>query len=268
MQTAVDSTVEGRPRQFATELHRWRSSRHLSQFELALRAGTTQRHLSFVERGRSRPGRLLVIRLAESLDLSLRERNQLLLTAGFAPIFPESPLDDAALRPVRAALDQILTGHLPYPAIVVRPYGELVAANASLDVLTAGAAPSLLVPPINVLRLAVHPNGMAPRVRNLKEWGRHIVENLRARALQHPDPRLDAFVAELEGYLPAGPPGPEHIGFAVPLRLATHAGELRLMTTLTSFATAVDVTLAELHLEAFLPADETSAGILHRLHDR
>jgi transcriptional regulator with XRE-family HTH domain len=268
VQAEVDSAIERRPRPFATELRRWRSSRHLSQFELALRAGTTQRHLSFVERGRSRPGRTLVIRLAESLDLSLRERNQLLLTAGFAPIFPESQLDDAALRPVRAALDQILTGHLPYPAIVVRPYGELIAANAALDVLTAGAAPSLLEPPINVLRLAVHPAGMAPRVRNLNEWGRHIVENLRARALHHPDPRLDAFVAELERYLPAAPPGPEHIGFAVPLRLATDAGELRLMTTLTSFATAVDVTLAELHLEAFLPADEASADILHRLHDR
>jgi transcriptional regulator with XRE-family HTH domain len=264
----VQTEAERALRQFAIELRRWRSSRHLSQFELALRAGTTQRHLSFVERGRSRPGRTLVIRLAESLDLSLRERNQLLLTAGFAPVFPESPLDDAALRPVRAALDQILTGHLPYPAIVVRPYGELVAANAALEVLTAGAAPALLRPPVNVLRLAVHPDGMAPRVRNLKEWGRHIVENLRARAMRHPDPRLDAFVAELQGYLPASQPGPEHIGFAVPLRLATDAGELRLMTTLTSFATAVDVTLAELHLEAFLPADAASADVLHRLRER
>jgi transcriptional regulator with XRE-family HTH domain len=263
----VQSDAEHSPLQLATELRRWRSSRHLSQFELALRAGTTQRHLSFVERGRSRPGRTLVLRLAESLDLSLRERNQLLLSAGFAPRFPESPLDDAALRPVRAALDQILTGHLPYPAIVVRPYGELVAANAALDLLTAGASPALLRPPINVLRLAVHPDGMAPRVRNLHEWGRHIVENLRARAMRHPDPRLDAFVAELQGYLPVGQPGPEHIGFAVPLRLATNTGELRLMTTLTSFATAVDVTLAELHLEAFLPADEVSAQLLHQLRD-
>jgi transcriptional regulator with XRE-family HTH domain len=254
--------------EFARELRRWRSSRHLSQLQLALRAGTTQRHLSFLEQGRSRPGRTLVIRLAESLGLSLRERNALLLAAGFAPVFPESQLDDTALRPVRTALEQILQGHLPYPAMVVKPYGELVGANAALDVLTHGAAPALLEPPINVLRLAVHPEGMARRVRNLGEWGRHIVENLHARALRSPDPRLDAFIAELQGYLPAGRPGPEHIGFAVPLRLAFENGELQLITTLTSFATATDVTLAELDLEAFLPADETTARVLQQRYGR
>jgi transcriptional regulator with XRE-family HTH domain len=254
--------------QFAAVLRRWRNTRRLSQFELALRAGTTQRHLSFIEQGRSRPGRTLVIRLAESLELSLRERNALLLAGGFAPVFPESSFGDAALKPVRAAVEQILEGHLPYPALVVRPYGELVAANAGLEVLTYGAAPELLVPPINLFRLAVHPDGMARRVENLAEWGQHIVENLRARALRHPDPRLDTFVAELQGYLPAYRPGPEHIGFAVPLRLRSADGALRLLTTLTSFATAVDVTLAELHLEAFLPADDATAQILRQRHAR
>jgi transcriptional regulator with XRE-family HTH domain len=248
--------------QFASELRRWRSSRRLSQFELALRAATTQRHISFLEQGRSTPGRTLVIRLAESLGLSLRERNAVLLAAGFAPVFSESKLDDEALLPVRTALGQILVGHLPYPAVVVRPYGELVAANAALEVLTAGAAPELLQPPVNVLRLAVHPEGMGRRVANLSEWGRHIVENLRAQALRSPDSRLDAFVTELESYLPASRPGPEHIGFAVPLCLRSDDGELRLITTLTSFATAVDVTLAELRLEAFLPADAATAQIL------
>jgi len=243
---------------FASELRRWRNSRRWSQLELALRACTTQRHLSFIEQGRSRPGRTMVVRLAESLGLSLRERNALLLAAGYAPIFPESPLDDEALGPVRDALERILEGHL-----IVRPYGELVLANTAVRVLTAGAAPELLEPPINVLRLAVHPDGMGSRVENLAEWGRHIVESLRARALVSPDPRLDAFAAELESYLPTTLPHAEHIGFAVPLRLRTDEGELRLITTLTSFATAVDITLAELHFEAFLPADRASAQMLY-----
>jgi transcriptional regulator with XRE-family HTH domain len=247
---------------FAHELRRWRTSRRWSQLELALRAGTTQRHLSYIEQGRSRPGRGIVLRLAESLELSLRERNALLLTAGYAPVFAESRLDDPDLRPVREAIDRILDGHLPYPAVVVRPHGEMVAANAAIEVLTEGAAGHLLTPPVNVLRLALHPDGLARRVANLPEWGRHIVESLRSQAARSPDDRLEAFIAELQGYVPPLPAGPDHIGFAVPLRLRCPEGELRLITTLTSFATAVDVTLSELRLEAFLPADEASAAIL------
>jgi transcriptional regulator with XRE-family HTH domain len=254
--------TSAQPSRFASELRRWRGSRRWSQLELALRAGTTQRHLSFMEQGRSTPGRTMVVRLAESLELSLRERNALLLAAGYVPLFSESRLDDAVLRPVREALDGILEGHLPYPAVIVRPYGELVAANAALEVLTAGAAPELLEPPVNVLRLALHPEGMARRVENLAEWARHVLESLRAHAMRSPDPRLDAFLAELEGYVPPMAPGPDHLGFAVPLRLRCAEGELRLITTLTSFATAVDITLAELHLEAFLPADDATARIL------
>ncbi len=249
---------------FPRALRRWRAARRLSQLELALRAGTTQRHLSFIEQGRSRPGRAIVIRLGETLGLTLRERNALLLAAGYAPAFAESRLDDPALRAPRRALERILEGHLPYPAVVVRPHGELVAANAALDVLTQGAAPRLLTPPVNVLRLALHPEGMAPRVVNLAEWGQHIVESLRDRSLRSPDERLEALVHELEGYLPAARPGPDHLGFAVPLRLRCPEGELHLVTTLTSFATAVDVTLAELHLEAFLPADDDTADVLRR----
>ena len=204
----------------------------------------------------------MVVRLAETLELSLRERNQLLLAAGYAQLFPESSLDDESLRPVREALERVLDGHMPYPAVAVRPYGEVVAANDAVAVLAQGAADWLLEPPLNVLRLAVHPEGMGPRVLNLDEWGRHIVDSLRAHLLRSPDPRLEAFLAELEEYVPATSPGPDHLGFAVPLRLRCPEGELRLITTLTSFATAVDVTLAELHLEAFLPADESSARIL------
>lgn len=252
------------PGAFARELRRWRATRRLSQLELALRAGTTQRHLSFIEQGRSRPGRAIVARLAESLGLSLRERNALLLAAGYAPIFAESRLDAPELGAVREALDRILEGHLPYPAVVVRPYGELVAANAAITVLTEGAAGKLLAPPVNVLRLALHPDGMGRRARNLAEWGRHIIESLRARSLRSPDARLDELIAEMEGYVPAVSPGLDHIGFAVPLRLRCEEGELHLVTTLTSFATAVDVTLAELQLEAFLPGDDATAEILRR----
>jgi transcriptional regulator with XRE-family HTH domain len=236
--------------------------RRISQLDLALRAGTTQRHVSYMEQGRSRPGRTMVVRLAESLELSLRERNALLLAAGYAPVFPESRLDDEALHAAREALERILVGHLPYPALVVGRSGDVVMANAAIDVLVAGAAPALLEPPLNLLRLAVHPDGMAPRVENLAEWGRHILENVRAQALRHPDERLDALVAEIEDLLPLPGLGSDHIGFAVPLRLRCEEGELQLMTTLTSFATALDVTLAELHLEAFLPANDATAQIL------
>ncbi|MGW4210876.1 helix-turn-helix domain-containing protein [Lentzea sp. NPDC004789] len=248
-----------------SELRRWRDARRISQLELASRAGTTQRHLSFVETGRSLPGRPLVLRLAESLDLSLRERNALLAAAGYAPAFSETDLDDPRMRPVREALHQVLTGHMPYPALVAGPLGQLVAANDAIGLLTEGAAPELLAQPVNIWRLALHPDGMAARVQNLAVWGRHVIEGLRARAVRHPDQRLGELIRELSGYLPdAPPPGRDYLGFAVPLQLRTPDGTLRLLTTLTSFATAVDVTLAELHLEAWLPVDESTADILRR----
>jgi transcriptional regulator with XRE-family HTH domain len=159
-------TVSVESDRFASELRRWRSRRNWSQLDLAIRADTTQRHLSFLEQGRSRPGRAMVVRLAESLGLSLRERNELLLAAGFAPVYSESRLDGPELGPVRDALDRILDGHMPYPAVVVRPYGELVAANPAFAVLTEGAAPELLQPPVNVLRLAT-PAGLR---RGSRTW--------------------------------------------------------------------------------------------------
>jgi transcriptional regulator with XRE-family HTH domain len=247
---------------FPGQLRRWRTARRVSQLELALRAGTTQRHVSYIEQGRSRPGRTMVVRLAESLELPLRERNALLLAAGFAPAFPESRMDAEALGPIRAALEQVLVGHLPYPALIAGPSGDLVAANAAVELLAEGADDELLRPPLNVLRLALHPRGLAPRVVNLAEWGRHVVFNVRASAVRRGDRGLEALGEELAGYVPPLEPGPEHVGFTVPLRLRQGEAELRLITTLTHFATAPDVTLDELHLEAFLPADAQTAQLL------
>jgi len=251
---------------FGPALREWRSRRRLSQLELALRAGTTQRHVSFMESGRSLPGRGIVVRIAESLELSLRERNGLLLSAGYAPGYRESTLDDPALRPVLDGMQRLLDGHRPFPAVVVDRYGVMVASNNALSVLTEGAAPELLVPPVNVLRLALHPRGMAARTLNLDDWARHILERLTQEIARGPDPRLSELLAELEGYLPARKPSPDadHLGFAVPLRLSAPGGELRLITAITTFATAVDVTISELKLETFLPADEFTAAALTR----
>jgi transcriptional regulator with XRE-family HTH domain len=251
---------------FAGALREWRTRRRLSQLELALRAGTTQRHVSFMERGRSVPGRGMVVRVAESLELPLRERNGLLLTAGYAPTYRESALDDPALRPVLDGLQRLLDGHRPFPAVIVDRYGVLVASNDALSVLTDGVAPELLEPPVNVLRLALHPRGLAARTLNLDDWARHILERLTQEIARGPDARLSALLAELEGYLPERKPSPspDHLGFAVPLRLSAAGGELRLITAITTFATAVDVTISELKLETFLPADEFTAATLAR----
>jgi transcriptional regulator with XRE-family HTH domain len=255
-------TVAAEPGPFARELRRWRGLRHWSQLDLAIAADTTQRYLSYLEQGRSRPGRAMVVRLAESLGLTLRERNALLLSAGYAPAFDESGLDAARLKPVRTALRHILDGHLPYPAVIVTLHGVMVDANTAFSLLTEDCAPELLHPPLNVRRLALHPEGVAKRVLNLAEWGRHITEGMRTRLRASFDPEQEKLLAELEGYLPPAELGPGYLGFAVPLRLRGDTGELRLITTLTSFATATDICLAELRLEAFLPADEATAKYL------
>lgn len=244
---------------FATALRQRRSAHRVSQLELAIKAGTTQRHLSFIESGRSAPGRGMVIRLAESLGLPLRERNELLLTAGYAPAYPETPLDSPDLAPVMAALTHIIDAHMPYPAIIIDRYGEIIAANAAQQILAENAAHHVRS---NAYRLALHPEGMAPRIGNFPEWARHVVNNIAAALARNPDDRLAALHAELRGYLPPAHPASDHLGFAVPLQLSTSRGELRLMTTITSFATAVDVTISELRLEAFLPADPQTAAAL------
>jgi transcriptional regulator with XRE-family HTH domain len=246
----------------AEDLRHWRTRRRISQLELALRAGTTQRHVSFIERGRSVPGRAMVIRLAEALEVPLRERNALLNEAGYAAAYSETPL--ATLGPVRRALERVLDGHLPYPAVLVDRQAHLVGANAAFAVLTDGSAPHLLAPPVHVPRLLLHPEGLARRIVNLDEWGRHVIDALARRGDD---------TSELQALLPRpAAPGPDHIGNAVPLRLRDP--ELTLLTTLTHFGTADDVTVAELSLEAFLPADEATERVLlaysprHGLLDR
>ncbi|WP_436529292.1 helix-turn-helix domain-containing protein [Actinoplanes sp. HUAS TT8] len=247
-------------------LRTWRTRRRVSQLELAARAGTTQRHVSFIESGRSTPGRSMIIRLAESLSVPIRERNELLLAAGFAPAYPESAPDSPTLAPARQALERILHGHMPYPAVIVDRHGDLLTANPAFRVITQGAAPHLLTPPINLPRLLLHPDGVAPRIINLPEWSRHILEAVRAESARNPTPRLLRLADELATLVPPpAPPAPSYLGLAVPLELRTAHRTLRLITTLTHFGTATDVTLAELRLEAFLPADDVTAATLFAL---
>ena len=202
--------------------------------------------------------------MGESLELPLRHRNQLLLAAGYSPAYPETGLQDSALQPVMDTLRHILHGHLPYPAIVIDNAGGLVAANDALAVLTDGTSPELLRPPVNVYRVALHPAGMAPRARNHAQWASTRHRGLRAELGHSGDHRLQALLGELESYVPAQPDpiGTDSLGFAVPIELVCPEDTLRLITTITTFATAIDVTLAELRLEAFLPADDTTAALL------
>jgi transcriptional regulator with XRE-family HTH domain len=248
-------------------LRDWRTRRRMSQMDLALEAGVSTRHLSYVETGRSRPSAEMVLTLAECLDVPLRDRNALLLAAGHAPAYGQRGLEDPEMGAAREVLDEVLAGHEPYPALVVDRHWGLVAGNRALEVLTAGAAPWLLEPPVNVLRLALHPDGLAPRVRNAGEWRAQTLEGLGREAVSTGDPALAALHAELAA-LPAGEsaaaPDPAASDIAVRLRLrATDtAPELAFISTRTSFGTAVDVTLAELHIESFFPADAATRAYL------
>lgn len=249
-------------------LREWRRRRRLSQLELALQAGVSSRHLSFVETGRSRPSSQMVLQLAEELEVPLRDRNHLLLAAGYAPAFAQRDLDAPELGPVRDAIDQVLSGHEPYPALVVDRHWGLVAANRPLSLLTAGVAEHLLEPPVNVLRLSLHSDGLAPRILNLHEWRAHLLERLAGEALASGDPALAALHDELAGY-PGGDPGegvdPAFADIALPLRLRHEGGELAFVSTKTTFSSAADVTVAELSIESFYPADPHTAFVMSAL---
>lgn len=248
-------------------LREWRQRRRMSQLDLALEAEISQKHLSFVENGRSVPSREMVLNLAAHLDLPLRERNAMLLAAGYAPHFPERPLDDPALKPARAAIDLILKGHEPYPALAIDRHWTLVAANAALPPLLAGVSdPALLSPPVNVLRLSLHPDGLAPRIANLPEWRQHLLERLRQQIAVTGDPALIRLMADLSAYpapvRPSGAPAPDYGGIAVPLQLRSPEGVLSFISATTLFGTPVDVTLSEIALETFFPADAATAVAL------
>ncbi|HEY8460220.1 MAG TPA: helix-turn-helix transcriptional regulator [Blastocatellia bacterium] len=251
-------------------LRKWRERRRLSQLDLATDAEISTRHLSFLETGRSQPSREMVLRLAERLDVPLRERNALLIAAGYAPAYPERPFDDPALQSARKAIDLVLAGHEPYPAIAIDRHWTIIASNKAALPLMVGADPSLLQPPVNALRLSLHPQGLAPRIANLAEWRSHLLARLRRQIEVSADSVLEELLNELCGY-PAHGDGAtsgeagddeECAGVVVPLRLVTERGVLSFISATTIFGTPVDITLSELAIESFFPADAATAEAL------
>src|SRR5215469_3748684 len=255
-------------------LRKWRQRRRMSQLSLACDAGISTRHLSFVETGRSTPSRDMVLLLAAQLDIPLRERNALLNAAGYAPVFPERPLADPALETARKAVDLVLKGHEPYPALAIDRHWTLVASNQAITPLLVGLDPALLQQPVNVLKLSLHPLGLAPRIANLAEWRTHLFERLSRQIAVSADQVLMDLLNELRDYpLPAGrmtPPSADrdYGGIIVPLELITEVGVLAFFSTTTTFGTPVDVTLSELALESFFPANAATARALQNLAGR
>lgn len=253
---------------FGDYLREWRQRRRMSQMDLALEADISTRHLSFLETGRSQPSREMVRLLAEKLDMPLRERNVMLAAAGFAPVYSERPLDDPALRSMREAIDLVLKGHEPYPALAVDRHWSLVAANGALLSLMQDVDPALLKAPVNVLRLSVHPAGLGRRIVNFSEWRDHLIARLHHQVTVTGDATLSALIEELRSYpTPDAAKHParvqaDHADIVVPLQLMTEEGVLTFFSTTTVFGTPVDVTLSEIAIEAFFPADPESAGLL------
>jgi transcriptional regulator with XRE-family HTH domain len=250
-------------RPFGDRLREWRQRRHLSQLELATDVEISARHLSFVETGRSQPSRGMVLKLAECLAVPLRERNALLVAAGFAPMYGALSLSDPAMSAARNAVELILQGHEPNPALLVDRHWNLVSANKAAQRFLAHIAPELLQPPVNVLRGTLHPDGFSRRIENLAQWRTHVLARL-ARDLElTADATLATLLTELRGY----PGGEERAdaeppGVVVPMLVSSEAGTLSLFSTTTVFGTAVEVTLSELMLEAFYPADEFTKNAL------
>ena len=247
-------------------IREWRQRRRLSQLDLAIAANVSSRHLSFVETGRSRPTSEMILHLAEHLDVPLRDRNALLLAGGFAPAYAERGLAEPELHAVKNALKRVLDGHEPYPAAVVNRWWELVDANAGIALFTGDVHPELLEPPVNVLRLSLHPDGMAPRIANLPEWRAHLLARLHRQAEATGDPRLFSLYSELEAY-PGGqgdqgaqPPLPTDV--VVPLRYRTAQAELSFLSITAVIGTPMDVTVEELAIESFYPADHQTAKAL------
>ncbi|MFD0164721.1 helix-turn-helix domain-containing protein [Streptomyces decoyicus] len=252
-------------------LREWRDRRRISQLELALRADSSARHISFIETGRSRPSQEMVLRLAEHLDVPVRERNALLIAAGYAPTFPETPLDDPSMAALRSGMERLLTGYEPFPALVVDGTYHVQAANRGITMLLEGVAPALLQPPLNAMRLTMHPDGLAPRIRNYLEWRGHLLAQMeRQLALMRSSP-LRALYDEVSAY-PLPPNGREkaafgeHTPFALPMMLEHHDTVLSFISTIATFNTPMDVTVSELAVETLLPADPETVAYLREVN--
>lgn len=246
-------------------LREWRQRRRLSQLDLALDAGISTRHLSFVETGRAQPSRDMLVHLAERLDVPVRERNVLLIAGGFAPVYPQRSLEDPVLQAQYAAITLVLDRHKPYPAFALDRHWTIAASNGALPALYEDVAPELLQPPANALRLSLHPKGLAPRIANLAEWRAHLLSRLRRQFDLTADPVLGALLAEVTTY-PVLSSRPAQVQLehevVVPFRIETEVGLLSFFSTTTVFGTPVEVTLSELTLELFFPADaETTARV-------
>ncbi len=253
-------------------IRQWRQRRRLSQLDLACDAGISTRHLSFVETGRAQPSRDMLLHLSEQLDVPVRERNVLLVAAGYAPIFPERPLEDPALAAARAAVDLVLERQKPYPAFALDRHWRIVASNSALPELYDDVAADLLKRPVNAMRLSLHPRGLAPRILNLGEWRAHLLFRLRRQVELTADAALIDLLREVSNYpVPAGKPvhvaGLEH-EIVVPFRIKTTAGALSFFSMTTVFGTPVDVMLSELALELFFPADDETASSVQRMAAR
>ncbi len=250
-----------------TLLREWRQRRRLTQLDLALDADISPRHLSFVETGRAQPSREMLLHLSEELEIPLRERNTLLVAAGFAPMFKERKLDDAALARAREAIGLVLEGQKPFPAFALDRHWNVAASNSALQELYEGVAEELMRPPVNALRLSLHPRGIAPRIENLGEWRAHLLARLRKQIELTADPVLKELMQEVSGYPEPESHAPEaglEQAVLVPLKIRTSLGRLSFMSTTTVFGTPVDVTLSELAIEMFFPADQATAEAVRR----
>jgi transcriptional regulator with XRE-family HTH domain len=243
-------------------MRQWRKRRRLSQLDLAIGADVSSRHLSFIETGRSAPSRAMVLRLAAALEVPRREQNQLLVAAGLAPEYTERSLDDPEMAAVREGVEQVLTAYEPFPCLAVDRNWNILRANASTAVLLDGVAAHLLEQP-NALRIALHPDGLAGRIRNLGQWRHHLLSRLRREVTVSGNAELSDLLSELEGYPGDADDNDESGGVVVPLELRTRDGVvLSLLSTVTTFGTALDLTATELSIEAFLPADAATAEAL------
>lgn len=254
---------------FGALLRTWRRRRRISQLELACEAGISQRHVSFVESGRSAPSRDMVLRLAEQLDVPLRDRNAMLVAAGFAPLYRDRSLESPGLEQARRAVTALLEAHAPNPALAVDRHWQLVAANRTIALLLDGIDPDLLEPPVNVIRVSLHPRGLAPRIGNIRQWRAHVIARLMRQVDVSGDAVLAALLEEVKGFpvpasaLPHRAPAADPLaGIAVPLVIEVGGVRLAFLSATTIFGTAVDITLSELAIESFLPADAATAEAL------